>query len=201
MTWGYKVSVELVCVSTPEHVGARTMHSPKKAPGASMSGITQNLARPDWLKRHGKRTHVSKYAKKYAGEAKYGSSSWKVQCYTLERILAEWGVDLAAQHTMFKVDLEGYECKLIPSFYYWLKDQPRLPTMCISFHPQIEDCTSDEWEGVLKTVQLYKHVYALGDTMKMVLNPTTRLEEFEAMKSALRWQSDSTFVVSQERRH
>lgn len=170
--WGPHVSVESACVSAPEHVGTMTMKS--RIPGESMSGITEKLARDNrW--------------------------AWEVQCYTLPSILEYWGVNLSIQPVMLKIDVESYECQLVPSFYDWLKDQPSLPTIYVSFHPQIADCTDDQWASVLEVFKLYQTVKCKADTTTMPIRSETTFEEFQEMKSSLGWKRSSEFVLSGKR--
>lgn len=172
--WGKHMSLESACVSAPEHVGSMTMRG-AKAPGASMSGITEKLAR---------RT----------------TGAWTVQCYTLPSILDTWGVDLVQQHVMLKIDIESYECKLLPSFYDWLKDvnPSHLPTIYITFHPEISDCSPQEWEAVLQVFKLYTYVAGRSDTARMLITKHTTMTEFETMKRDISWnqKGDSAFVLS-----
>lgn len=95
------------------------------------------------------------------GEKVMGASSfkWFVECYTLPELFDDyWRIDKPYRDVMIKIDVETYECKLIPSFYDWLKDEEYLPKMFISFHPQIQHCTLDEYEGVMRFLRLYDHV-------------------------------------------
>ena len=84
---------------------------------------------------------------------------WNVLCYTLQDLFDNyWHIEKPYKDVMVKIDIESYECKLIPSFYDWLKDEEYLPKMFISFHPQIIHCNDDEYDGVLKFLRLYDHV-------------------------------------------
>lgn len=85
---------------------------------------------------------------------------WFVECYTLPELIKDyWRIDKPYRDVMIKINVESYayECKLIPSFYDWLKDE-KLPKMFVSFHPQIQHCTLDEYEAVLRCLRLYDHV-------------------------------------------
>ena len=174
--WGHRMTLESACVSAPEHVGNMTMRG-AKAPGASMSGIGNKVARRV-------------------------SGSWNVLCYTLQDIFERyWGIELSAQPVVIKIDVESYECKLIPSFYDWLKNEPHLPTMYITFHPEIEDCSPSEWEGILQIFKLYEKVNCQGDAVAMPIQRNTSISEFEEMKTTLGWKfrSLSMFVLSGRR--
>jgi FkbM family methyltransferase len=132
-SWGDRVRIDSGCVARPEDKGFMEMTAGRR-PGMSMSGI---------------------------GEKVKDSSSfkWFVECYTLPELFDHyWHIEKPYRDVMIKIDIESYECKLIPSFYDWLKDEEYLPKMFISFHPQIQHCTLDEYEGVLKVLRLYDHV-------------------------------------------
>jgi FkbM family methyltransferase len=145
------VSVTPACISAPQDVGLMLM---KGKPGASMSGISEKLA-------------------------VHPTSGWKVRCYTLPTVLERWGIDIGAQPVMIKIDVESYECKLVPAFYDWLKDIKRLPTIYVSFHPQISDCLSTEWEAILKVLRLYQRIFSHSGTKEMQLAHDISVAEFQ----------------------
>jgi hypothetical protein len=137
--WGDKITVDSGCISSPADVGNITMKAGGAggAAGSSMSGIGNKVFRD-------------------RGEK---AMSWKVQCRTLQDIFDNyWGIHKPYKDVFIKIDIESYECKLVPSFYEWLKDEEYLPKMFISFHPQIESCTKEDFEGVLQFLKLYDHV-------------------------------------------
>lgn len=145
------VSIAPACISAPQDVGLRLM---KGKPGASMSGISEKLA-------------------------VHSTSGWKVQCSTLPTMLDRWGIDLEAQPVMIKIDVESYECQLIPSFYDWLKRVRRLPTIYVSFHPQISDCAVAQWASILKVFQLYKTVLSHCGSIKLQITEDTSLLDLQ----------------------
>ena len=166
--WGGNVFLESACVSAPYDVGKMIMKSQR--PGNSMSGIGEKIA-----------TGIQ--------------NSWEVKCYTLPNILERWGVVLSEQPVMFKIDVESYECRLIPSFYEWLKDQPFLPTIFVSFHPQIVDCSDSEWTKILKVFKLYREVNAGSGTKKLSIESQTTLKDFRKMQTDLNWKRISEVVL------
>lgn len=116
-----------------------------KAPGASMSGLG-----------------------KVAQDRGARSVTWNVRCYTLKDIFENyWRIPKPYEDVFVKIDVESYECKLIPSFYDWLKEERFLPKMFISFHPQIEACSEEEFEGVLRFLRLYDHVRVGNDSREL----------------------------------
>ena len=98
---------------------------------------------------------------------------WEVQCYTLPDIFENyWGIQKPYKDVFIKIDVETYECKLVPSFYDWLKGEKYLPTMYISFHPQIQKCTEEECKTVLMFIGLYDNGVLSG---KLAQNQITRV--------------------------
>ena len=159
--WGRRVSVESACVSRPEDVGILTMRAGcrkgRGGAGQSMSGISTKVAQD-------------------LGD---NTASWQVQCYTLPDIFDFWGLDKPYKDVFIKIDIESYECKLIPSFYDWLKDETFLPKMFLNYHSQsIDDCTDEEWKGLLKVLKLYDHVTINADKNVLELDKKTTFEEF-----------------------
>jgi len=142
--WGNKITVNSGCISSEHDVGEMTMRA-GIAPGASVSGIGNKVYKDRGVK----------------------TVTWKVQCHTLYDVFENyWGIHKPYMDVFIKIDIESYECKLVPSFYDWLKDEKYLPKMFISFHPQIESCTDEDFEGVLKFLKLYDHV-KVGNSREM----------------------------------
>ena len=159
------ITIIPACVSAPQD--ARVMKM-KGNPGDSMSGITEKLA-------------------------VHATSGWKVRCYDLPTLLERWRIDLETQAVFIKVDVESYECKLIPSFYDWLKEIKRLPIIYVSFHPQISDCTDNDWDAVLKVFRLYNRVTSHGGEEELPRNSYSTLEEFQ--NSFPRTKESSVFLL------
>lgn len=159
------ITIFPACVSAPKDEGIRKM---KGIPGDSMSGITDRLA-------------------------VHATSGWKVRCYDLPTLLERWRINIETQDVLIKVDVESYECKLIPSFYDWLNDNKRLPTIYVSFHPQISDCSNEDWVGVLNVFRLYKRVLSHGGEEELPVNSYTTLEAFQ--NSFHRTKDSSVFLL------
>jgi len=139
-SWGSHVSVDSGCIVRPEDIGKLTMKAGGD-PGMSMSGIGDKV-----FMDKGKR-----------------AVKWEVQCYTLPDIFENyWGIQKPYKDVFIKIDIETYECKLVPSFYDWLKGEKYLPTMYISFHPQIQKCTEEEYKTLLMFIGLYDNVVLSG---------------------------------------
>ena len=160
-SWGKHV-IDSACVSRPEDVGIMEMKAGGAA-GQSMSGIGDHVAKE-----------------------RRGATKWFVNCYTLPDIFdTYWGIEKPYKDVLIKTDVESYECKLIPSFYDWLKNETYLPKMFITFHPQIQKRTNEETEGVLRFVRLYDHVKA-GDKEEFLVHNGTTVEDFH---SKVNWQN------------
>lgn len=83
-----------------------------------------------------------------------GSTGWQVDSYTLPSLLARWG--LAPTKELFiKVDVETFECKLIPSWIPWIRSITTRPTFHISFHSQLQRCTDAEFDLVYEFAGLF----------------------------------------------
>ena len=161
LTWASRVSVDSGCISRQDDVGKITMKA-GGVPGQSMSGINGKV-----------------YSDKGAR-----SVSWEVLCYTLPDAFNNyWGIFRPYRDVFIKIDVESYECKLVPSFYDLLKDEQYLPKMYISFHPQIQSCRDDEFVGVLKFLLLYDHVKINGDRMEWKIQANIT---FDDLKRGLR---------------
>lgn len=171
-TWGKQVSVDHGCVATPEDVPLIKMKAGGK-PGMSMSGIGEHVAR----------------------DRGPNAVTWFVACYTLSDIFENyWFIKKPYKDILIKIDIESYECKLVPSFYDWLKNETYLPKMFISFHPQIAGCTDEEYEGIVTFFQLYDHV-RFGDKHEYDVQNATG-EDFKTTISS-RHDIDNSVVAYQ----
>ena len=94
-TWGEQIFVNSGCIVRPQDVGQLTMKGGLK-PGTSVSGIGEHVV--------GKNE---------------GMMQWQVACYTLPDIMENyWGIRKPYVDVFLKIDVESYECKLIPSVSY-----------------------------------------------------------------------------------
>ena len=93
----------------------------------------------------------------FVGESPTATAdSWKVRCYTLPQVLATWGINPEVDHVFIKVDVESFECSLIPSWYDWFQGLSRRPTVYLSLHSQIHSCSENEYAYLVKLVSLFK---------------------------------------------
>ena len=70
---------------------------------------------------------------------------WNVNAYSLTYIMRHYKVPFTSA-TFIKVDVESFECSLIPSWRHWLAIiGNHKPTLHVAFHSQIVKCTDDEY--------------------------------------------------------
>jgi FkbM family methyltransferase len=102
--------------------------------------------------------------------------------YTLPFLFNLWGIHFEEQPVFIKIDIEAYECSLIPSFYEWLSAESSIQalTMFVSFHPQLRLCTMNQMKGVLKTLTLFTTIECNQQTLPKITEETT-FSEFESM--------------------
>ncbi len=92
------------------------------------------------------------------GEQIYGNArvEWTVQCYTLPFLFSHWGLTLGPA-VFIKIDVESYECKLIPSLVEWFMSVPVKPTLHIAMHDQIVKCSDGEYQIFRRLVDSYRY--------------------------------------------
>ena len=82
--------------------------------------------------------------------------SWDIDGYTMPYLLSVNGIP-ASKETFIKIDVESYECELIPSWFEWLKELTEKPTLFVSFHGHnVRCCTKDQYDQILSFSKLYK---------------------------------------------
>jgi len=127
------------------------------------------------------------------------SQEWSVNGYSLPYLFGMWGVQLKHDPVFIKIDIESYECSLVPSFYDWFREEAVLPTIFVSFHPQIEPCTRSQMEKVLEVFKLFEQVTCKDDKEVLDITPDTTFDEFEEMldnANCLTNKDNSDFVLS-----
>ena len=86
--------------------------------------------------------------------------SWDIDGYTLPHLLELNRIPVSSE-TFIKIDVESYECELIPSWLPWLKKFPSKPTMFISFHGKgVRCCSIEQYNKILEVSKLYKGVWS-----------------------------------------
>ena len=88
------------------------------------------------------------------------ATSWMVKCYTLPQLFAVWGINPQVDHVFIKVDVESFECSLIPSWYEWFQGLSRRPSVYLSLHAQIHACSEEEYDILVKLIKLFKFTNA-----------------------------------------
>ena len=82
--------------------------------------------------------------------------SWDIDGYTLQHLLNLNGIP-ASKETFVKIDVESYECELIPSWFNWMKNMPDKPTLFVSFHGgNVRCCSEEQYDKILSFSKLYK---------------------------------------------
>ena len=84
------------------------------------------------------------------GKVACGKASvfWKVNAYPLPYLLKLWNVPVTNQ-LFIKVDVESFECQLVPSWLPWLQSiEGKKPIFHIALHSQIVQCSQDEYRQI-----------------------------------------------------
>jgi FkbM family methyltransferase len=84
--------------------------------------------------------------------------SWKVRCFTLAHFFKMWDINPEEEHVVVKIDVESYECDLIPSFFSWLQGMKTKPTLLLAMHSQITYCSQAQYADIAKVAKLFKFV-------------------------------------------
>ena len=61
-------------------------------------------------------------------------------------------------NTFIKVDVEGFECVLIPAIAEWLMAALLKPTVALAMHASIGACTADQYANITHLVRAYAYV-------------------------------------------
>jgi FkbM family methyltransferase len=124
--------------------------------------------------------------------------------FTLPFLTTLWGIDIEKEPVFIKIDIEAYECRLLPSFHEWLKEEDVLNlTIFVSFHPHLKPCTEKQMQGVLETLKLFDSVSCKDHEKPLPIIGATTFEEFEAMlddADCLTNRENSDFVMALARK-
>ena len=97
--------------------------------------------------------------------------SWDIDAYTLPHLLKFNNIPVTKE-TFIKIDVESYECELIPSWFDWLKDSFDKPTMIISFHgPSVRCCSIDQYNKILALSRIYKDLWLVTSEGRTKVEP------------------------------
>ncbi len=95
------------------------------------------------------------------------TDKWRVNTFTLPALLKHWGV-VADGSIFVKVDVESFECTLVPSWIPWLLTLETKPTFFISFHSYVTACTENEYQLILEFARLFRSVLlASGEQVRI----------------------------------
>jgi hypothetical protein len=78
--------------------------------------------------------------------------------YPLQKLFANWDVDPDREHVFVKIDVESYECSLIPSWKAWFAGLKRKPTLYLSMHLDVSPCTEDQYKEIAELAKTYMFV-------------------------------------------
>ena len=90
---------------------------------------------------------------KLCGEA---TTAWSVRCYDLPALFKRWGVALGLD-TFVKVDVEGYECDLVPGLVDWLLAAPLKPTIQLAMHGELQPCSASQYGTIARLARAYAY--------------------------------------------
>ena len=87
------------------------------------------------------------------------TDSWEIDAYTLSHLLKINKIP-ASKETFIKIDVESYECELIPSWFDWMKKLSSKPTLFVSFHGHnVRCCSKDQYAKMSAFSRLYKGLW------------------------------------------
>jgi len=101
---------------------------------------------------------------------------WKVNTYKLPALFQHWKI--TGSNTFVKVDVEAFECALVPSWIPWLRGMSIKPTFFISFHAYVIYCTDEEYTRITEFAKLFKRV------LNQKEEEVELLDSFENLKGA-----------------
>ena len=84
--------------------------------------------------------------------------SWKVQCYGLPYLFKHWKIDVNAD-TFVKIDVESFECHLLPGLASLLLQSAHKPTLHVAMHSQVKRCTKVQYDAINKVVRAYNFAF------------------------------------------
>lgn len=83
--------------------------------------------------------------------------TWTVDSYSIPYLLNKW--NLPSTSSLFlKVDTEGFECQLVPSWLPWvqgIKGKGPKPTFFVAFHSSFSPCSEEQYHDVYKFASLF----------------------------------------------
>jgi hypothetical protein len=93
--------------------------------------------------------------------------SWQVNTYPLPALFKQWRINTPAD-TFVKVDVEAFECTLIPSWIHWLTKlgSGNKPGFFLAFHSYLAKCTDEQYDDIARFAALYKTVWRNVETGK-----------------------------------
>jgi FkbM family methyltransferase len=102
------------------------------------------------------------------------SASWLVQAVRLPDLFASWRIP-ADDNVFIKIDVESFECALVPSFLSWLSGSAK-PTFFIAMHADnVSPCTVEQYRAITTFIKSFAHAFCV-DTGAPVFEPPSDTE-------------------------
>ena len=85
---------------------------------------------------------------------------WQVMGYPLPRFFAVWNI-VPSQRVFIKIDVEGYECLLLPNLATWLGSlgASKKPTLHFALHARQTTCSATQYQAIMDLGSTYAHAY------------------------------------------
>ena len=90
--------------------------------------------------------------------------SWTVNSYPLLMIMTHYKIPVATT-TFIKIDVESFECLLLPSWEKWFNSLgSKKPTLYVSFHGEsIEKCTKEAYLTIGRMAKQFRYLSSASD--------------------------------------
>lgn len=73
-------------------------------------------------------------------------------------LFQRWDIDPEREHVFVKIDVESYECFLLPSWKAWFAGLNRKPTLYLSLHENVSPCTDSQYQEIAQLAKRYKYL-------------------------------------------
>lgn len=80
------------------------------------------------------------------------------RAYPLPVMFKHWGIDPSTEHVFMKIDVESFECEMLPSWSSWLAGMSQKPTMYLSMHGQVMTCSEKQYSQIARIASSYRYV-------------------------------------------
>ncbi|CAF1193543.1 unnamed protein product [Didymodactylos carnosus] len=133
--------------------------------------ISNHIHSTEMTGRGGSRSIISTVGKEtFDPIANISKTKWKVNCVPLIKILKEQKLLDGSSDLFIKIDTEGAESIILPSFHEWLSklDSKIKPTILVSMHSKFSNLKQKPAaiRGILKTFSVFKYATPWGHPLK-----------------------------------